>query len=146
MKSHTLIFELAGIRKSHSWNVGNPALSNPYITFFPLQTQSQSGKLAGYGRAFIPNKYQHFLPSDQTPKTQTVSFNTNTQPHTCALQPRLTLRSLWLKEENKGAPFGLAQPPVTQTPLSPCHFLTVSTTFFLQLKYGLGNWPEIKIT
>lgn len=76
-------------------------------------------ELAGHGRAFIPNKQQHFLPSDQTPKTQTVSFDTNTKPYTCALQPRLTLRSSWLKEEHKGAPFGLAQPPVAQTPVFP---------------------------
>lgn len=81
MKSHTLIFELAGIRKSHSWNVGNPALSNPYITFFPLQTQSQSGSLLAMAELLYPTNTSTFYPVTKHQRHK-LSPSTQTPNHT----------------------------------------------------------------
>lgn len=112
MKINVLNLEHAGLTlKSHSfWNAVNLALSNLRMTFFFLQTYSQSVGLLTMADLLCPTNSRAFYPVTKhwrhklSPWTQTPN---HTHMSCSLLQPRLTLRSSWLKAGQNRASLGL---------------------------------------
>lgn len=146
MKSHTIIFELAGLR-SHSWNVENLVFSNPYITFFLPANPEPAWETTGHGRALYPTNTSTFTQWPNTKDTNCLLWHKHQTTHMC-LAAKTHFEVLVSQRGAQGSSFwsGSASSHTNSYISSPCHLLAVSTTAFLQMKYGLGNWLEIKIT